>query len=118
MMINTHLFYHPDADYVRMMQLHALLTEAARIRDALQGHHHLDDVVSALKSLDEQYGHHSEDQYDDDEHHDERHDDGDDYVSAYRRQVLPSSGCVRASVVLMGDLNSSPDSPAIELALR
>jgi len=27
---NTHLFYHPDADHVRLLQLHMLLTELSR----------------------------------------------------------------------------------------
>lgn len=97
--VNTHLYYHPDADWIRLIQIRAILQVVESISHILRRDNGeiVDlpfpyDLLVNIKS--------------------DRSNSNNSRCAQY--QSLDGAGGAGVGVVIGGDLNSSPDSAAIE----
>ena len=86
---NTHLFYHPQADFIRLLQTHALITFVTDVKRTLEKH----QGVMGLQNCVEQY----------------------ENARIHRFDVdkCVTEKLTKCHVIITGDFNSTPETPAV-----
>ena len=86
---NTHLFYHPAADFIRLLQTHAIVSLVTDIKRSLDDDKSIMGVQEYFKRYDNAHVH---------------------YVQAEGYNIEQLTEC---NVIIAGDFNSTPETPAI-----